>query len=103
MEQLPLSFKARRPPPRAVPPIERLQAVLKRRGFDPLWRQHPGEHKRGWLLPLPCLGVGQRLALDPLDPDRGIAATGCYETLCGWHVNAATHCPEDRYAYGSKA
>jgi hypothetical protein len=102
VQQLALTFPPRRTPPRALQPIDRLQAVLKRRGFDPQWRQHPGDHKRGWLLPLPCLGVDQRLALDPLWPDRGIPATGAYETLCGWHVNAAKHCPENRYGYSER-
>jgi hypothetical protein len=34
---------------------QRLQAELVREGFDPHWRQHPGNTKGGWLLPLPIL------------------------------------------------
>ncbi len=87
--------------PSVVSVVQRLQAELVREGFDPHWRQHPGNTKGGWLLPLPSLDVGPRFR-DICTGDKGLPAQGLWETLCGWHINAAQHCPQERHAYAGR-
>ncbi len=34
--------------------------------------------------------------------EAGTPATGAWDTLCAWHINAAQHCPEERYGYSCR-
>jgi hypothetical protein len=95
--QLQLDLAPRRARARDTSPLERLRQVIRRRGINPEWRGTP--FKRGWILPLPCLDPGDRLRIGPRPERPGIPATGAWETLCAWHVNAAQHCPEETRAY----
>lgn len=97
-QQLTLPLAPRRQRPRELPPIERLQALLRRRGIDPEWRLCPGR-PRGWILPMVGLDAGERHRTEPRGPWTGLPTQGCWEVLCAWHINAAHECPEDRYAY----
>lgn len=99
MQQLELALAARRQDRHARPVVERLAAILRRRGIDTDWRKHPGDAKRGWILPLCGLDAGDRHRTEPRGPHSGLPAQGCWEILCAWHVNVAKQCPEDRYGY----
>ncbi|MEN9420190.1 MAG: hypothetical protein RI988_3811 [Pseudomonadota bacterium] len=99
MKQQALDLHMRRAP-RELSPLERLQRVLRRRGIEPDWRWKLPS--RDWILPTPCLDVGDRLRTLPRPERWGIPATGAWETLCAWHVNAAQRCPEDRYGYSER-
>lgn len=97
MSQLSFAFHPKPLPARQRPVLERLQQVLRRRGINCEWRWAPST--RGWILPTPCLDVGERWRTGPR-PDRpGLPATGAWETLCAWHVNAAQRCPDENYGY----
>jgi len=99
MKQLDLMLTPRRARPRELPPLERLQAVVQRRGLDPHWRRRP--YHRGWIMPVPSLGVGDRARTEPRDADSGLPVQGCWETLCGWCINhvGPPACPEEVYSY----
>lgn len=104
MKQLDLMLQAPRARRRELPPVERLQAVLVRRGVDPHWRRRPG--RRGWILPLPSLGVGDRVRTEPRDADSGLPVQGCWETLCASCVNrvgtGAAPCPDEVWSYSER-
>ena len=88
----------------ASPVLDRLQAQLRREGFDVDWRLHPGNTKAGRLLPVPSLDVGPRLRTEELalGERAGLPAQGAWETLCDWHINISEHCPEYRYGYAGR-
>lgn len=96
-KQLTLDLPQPRARPRETSPLERLRQIIRRKGIDPAWRG--AALHRGWILPLPCLDVGDRMRIVPRPDRAGIPATGAWETLCAWHVNAATHCPAETRAY----
>jgi len=99
MTQLTFTLVPRREPSRQRPVLERLHQVLRRRGIDPEWRWKSAIHTKGWILPTPCLDIGDRLRIGPRPERPGIPATGAWDTLCAWHINAAQHCPEENYVY----
>ncbi len=94
--QLSLDLRVR-PRPRDLLPIERLHAVLRRRGINPTWRTD--RNHRAWILPLIGIDVPHRHRTEPRGPHSSLPAQGCWETLCAWHNNAAPRCPEPSYAY----
>lgn len=100
--QLSLDLRATTRPGRQRTPMERLADLLRRRrGIDAHWRRNPSEttRRRLWIMPIVGLDVGDRLRTEPRSAATGMPAQGCWETVCAWHVNAAQHCPEDRWAY----
>jgi hypothetical protein len=100
MTQLSFTFQPKPLPARQRPVLERLHQLLRRRGINPEWRW--GGHTKGWILPTPCLDVGDRLRIGPRPDRAGIPATGAWETLCAWHINAAKHCPDENYGYSHR-
>ncbi|MDD2730384.1 hypothetical protein [Malikia sp.] len=95
--QLELDLPTPSAKPRETSPLERLRQIIRRKGIDPAWRG--AAFHRGWIMPLPCLDPGDRLRIGPRPERPGLPASGAWETLCAWHVNAAKHCPEETRAY----
>lgn len=93
-KQLQLDLPQPRTRPRDTSPLERLRQIIRRKSINPEWRG--ASFTSEWILPLPCLDVGDRMRTGQRP---GTPASGTWGTLCAWHVNAAQHCPEETRAY----